>query len=186
MDVVELVACWIPLKMNASSEAENSVSGNLPYATTVTWSVHTPMYPTWLFQSIRRRSSMFYPVGVSVATLLPLSSWCSFRELIFQTLWLKCVCPRRSACPSILSKTYLISNLFPVDRPFVVHVISCGVWVDGSVSCACELAVRVSWPCVWAARACVWLQHCLPSKKMDGIWNRYNLKSTRRIYTFCA
>ena len=22
------------------------------------------------------------------------------------------------------------------------------------------------------------------SKKMDGIWNRYNLKSTRRIYTF--
>jgi len=24
------------------------------------------------------------------------------------------------------------------------------------------------------------------SKKMDGIWNRYNLKSTRRIYTFGA
>ena len=23
-----------------------------------------------------------------------------------------------------------------------------------------------------------------PSKKMDGIWNRYNLKSTGRIYTF--
>jgi len=22
------------------------------------------------------------------------------------------------------------------------------------------------------------------SKKMDGIWNRYNLNSTRRIYTF--
>ena len=22
------------------------------------------------------------------------------------------------------------------------------------------------------------------SKKMEGIWNRYNLKSTRRIYTF--
>ena len=22
------------------------------------------------------------------------------------------------------------------------------------------------------------------SKKMDGIWKRYNLKSTRRIYTF--
>jgi len=22
------------------------------------------------------------------------------------------------------------------------------------------------------------------SKKMDGIWNRYNLKSNRRIYTF--
>ena len=22
-------------------------------------------------------------------------------------------------------------------------------------------------------------------KKMDGIWNRYNLKSTGRIYTFC-
>ena len=22
------------------------------------------------------------------------------------------------------------------------------------------------------------------SKKMDGIWNRYNLKSTERIYTF--
>ena len=22
------------------------------------------------------------------------------------------------------------------------------------------------------------------SKKLDGIWNRYNLKSTRRIYTF--
>ena len=22
------------------------------------------------------------------------------------------------------------------------------------------------------------------SKKMDGIWNRYNLKSTGRIYTF--
>ena len=21
---------------------------------------------------------------------------------------------------------------------------------------------------------------------MDGIWNRYNLKSTRRIYTFCV
>ena len=24
------------------------------------------------------------------------------------------------------------------------------------------------------------------SKKMDGIWNRYNLKSTRRIYMFCV
>ena len=24
------------------------------------------------------------------------------------------------------------------------------------------------------------------SKKMDGIWNRYNLKSTGRIYTFCV
>ena len=23
------------------------------------------------------------------------------------------------------------------------------------------------------------------SKKIDGIWNRYNLKTTRRIYTFC-
>ena len=38
-------------------------------------------------------------------------------------------------------------------------------------------------------------QRCIPdekspmlntglSKKMDGIWNRYNLKSTGRIYTF--
>ena len=24
------------------------------------------------------------------------------------------------------------------------------------------------------------------SKKMDGIWNRYNLKSTGRIYTFAS
>jgi hypothetical protein len=24
------------------------------------------------------------------------------------------------------------------------------------------------------------------SKKMDGIWNRYNLKSTGRIYTFAV
>ena len=24
------------------------------------------------------------------------------------------------------------------------------------------------------------------SKKMDGIWNRYNLNSTGRIYTFCV
>ena len=24
------------------------------------------------------------------------------------------------------------------------------------------------------------------SKKMDGIWNRYTLKSTGRIYTFCV
>ena len=24
------------------------------------------------------------------------------------------------------------------------------------------------------------------SKKMDGIWNRYNLKSTGRVYTFCV
>ena len=24
------------------------------------------------------------------------------------------------------------------------------------------------------------------SKKMDGVWNRYNLKSTRQIYTFCV
>ena len=24
------------------------------------------------------------------------------------------------------------------------------------------------------------------SKKMDGIWNLYNLKSTGRIYTFCV
>ena len=23
------------------------------------------------------------------------------------------------------------------------------------------------------------------SKKMDGTWNRYNLKNTGRIYTFC-
>ena len=33
------------------------------------------------------------------------------------------------------------------------------------------------------------IQYTLPeytglSKKMDGIWNRYNLKSTGRIYTF--
>ena len=30
------------------------------------------------------------------------------------------------------------------------------------------------------------LSHCNTglSKKMDGIWNRYNLKSTGRIYTF--
>ena len=30
-----------------------------------------------------------------------------------------------------------------------------------------------------------WLQRYTGlSKKMDGIWNRYNLKSTGRIYTF--
>ena len=28
------------------------------------------------------------------------------------------------------------------------------------------------------------LQYTELSKKMDGIWNRYNLKSTGRIYTF--
>ena len=28
------------------------------------------------------------------------------------------------------------------------------------------------------------LKNTESSKKMDGIWNRYNLKSTRRIYTF--
>ena len=27
-------------------------------------------------------------------------------------------------------------------------------------------------------------EHTRLSKKMDGIWNRYNLKSTGRIYTF--
>jgi len=27
-------------------------------------------------------------------------------------------------------------------------------------------------------------QYTGSSKKMDGIWNRYNLKSTGRIYTF--
>ena len=27
-------------------------------------------------------------------------------------------------------------------------------------------------------------EHTGSSKKMDGIWNRYNLKSTGRIYTF--
>ena len=33
---------------------------------------------------------------------------------------------------------------------------------------------------LWTKRLC-----CTgSSKKMDGIWNRYNLKSTRRIYTF--
>ena len=30
-----------------------------------------------------------------------------------------------------------------------------------------------------------WSEYCTGlSKKMDGIWNRYNLKSTGRIYTF--
>ena len=29
-----------------------------------------------------------------------------------------------------------------------------------------------------------WLYGTGLSKKMDGIWNRYNLKSTGRIYTF--
>ena len=33
---------------------------------------------------------------------------------------------------------------------------------------------------------CVWCEYVYTglSKKMDGIWNRYNLKSTGRIYTF--
>ena len=30
------------------------------------------------------------------------------------------------------------------------------------------------------------LQYTGLSKKMDGIWNRYNLKSTGRIYTFAV
>jgi len=30
----------------------------------------------------------------------------------------------------------------------------------------------------------VWEDNIGLSKKMDGIWNRYNLKSTGRIYTF--
>ena len=29
-----------------------------------------------------------------------------------------------------------------------------------------------------------WLSNTGLSKKIDGIWNRYNLKSTGRIYTF--
>ena len=29
-----------------------------------------------------------------------------------------------------------------------------------------------------------WFKYTGSSKKMDGIWNRYNLKSTGRIYTF--
>ena len=31
---------------------------------------------------------------------------------------------------------------------------------------------------------CKWEDNTGLSKKMDGIWNRYNLKSTGRIYTF--
>ena len=30
----------------------------------------------------------------------------------------------------------------------------------------------------------IWVFYTGSSKKMDGIWNHYNLKSTRRIYTF--
>ena len=75
MDIVALVTCCIPLKMNASSDAENAVLQTFPYATTVTWPVHTPIHPTRLFQSIRRRSSLFYPIGVSVAMLLLFCSY---------------------------------------------------------------------------------------------------------------
>jgi hypothetical protein len=31
---------------------------------------------------------------------------------------------------------------------------------------------------------CMWDGYTGSSKKMDGIWNRYNLKSTGRIYMF--
>ena len=37
----------------------------------------------------------------------------------------------------------------------------------------------------WTEQICSLLQRYTGlSKKMDGIWNRYNLKSTGRIYTF--
>ena len=39
--------------------------------------------------------------------------------------------------------------------------------------------------CVDNDSTTVWILHNTGlSKKMDGIWNRYNLKSTGRIYTF--
>ena len=44
IDIFELVACRIPLKMNASNDPQNAVSQTLPYATTVTCPVHTHPY----------------------------------------------------------------------------------------------------------------------------------------------
>ena len=39
-------------------------------------------------------------------------------------------------------------------------------------------------PQVWKRRCYLLAYNTGLSKKMDGIWNRYNLKSTGRIYTF--
>ena len=40
--------------------------------------------------------------------------------------------------------------------------------------------------CIWQDVVIIGFVNTGSSKKMDGIWNRYNLKSTRRIYTFCV
>jgi hypothetical protein len=43
IDIVGLVACWIPLNVEESHDSQNAVSGTLPYATSVTWPAHTPI-----------------------------------------------------------------------------------------------------------------------------------------------
>ena len=139
----------LPLSMAASHDSQNAVSETLRYATAVTWSVHSPICRTWLFQSIWRRSSSFFPVGgVSFATLLPVSSWCSFRESIFQPRWLKCGCLLRSACPFSLSKLnqYLVSGWSAIcsTRHFLLSVSR---WL-------CML-------CVWVGSVCVRIGGCV-------------------------
>ena len=65
----------------------------------------------------------------------------------------------------------------------------CSVWTNVSLSLYAWI-----FPTVLLAlrpRFCCLLQYSVLlytglSKKMDGIWNRYNLKSTGRIYTFCV
>jgi len=37
---------------------------------------------------------------------------------------------------------------------------------------------------IWYIGASSWFYYTGSSKKMDGIWNPYNFKSTKRIYTF--
>ena len=42
----------------------------------------------------------------------------------------------------------------------------------------------VLWPKLIRSTSSHFIYYTVLSKKMDGIWNRYNLKSTGRIYTF--
>ena len=57
---------------------------------------------------------------------------------------------------------------------------------SGPVQACNEIALLLPLPISIGASDRIYsIQYCTGlSKKMDGIWNRYNLKSTGRIYTF--
>ena len=55
--------------------------------------------------------------------------------------------------------------------------------------CSKHVEDTKNWTKTLISKVCIMLvtlQNTGLSKKMDGIWNRYNLKSTGRIYTFGA